>query len=163
MGYDSHLIIKALKKKYGRTRFIATDMESYITFSVGQLQFLDSMQFANASLEKLATTLSGEELMYTRESFTGANQFDLVQQKGVYPYDYMNRFNGFSETQLPPKNGFVNRLNDAHISDSQYEHAQRVSTEFQCDTPMDYRDVYLKRDVILLADFFERFRCALLV
>ena len=58
-------------------------MESYITFSVGQLQFLDSMQFANASLEKLATTLSREELMYTRESFTDANQFDLVWQKGV--------------------------------------------------------------------------------
>ena len=102
-GYDSHLIIKALKKKYGRTRVIATDMESYITFSVGQLQFLDYMQFGNAYFEKLATTLSGEELMYTRESFTGANQFDLVQQKGVYPYDYMDSFNRFSETQLPPK------------------------------------------------------------
>ena len=29
---------------------------------------------------------------------------------------------------------FFNRLNDAHISDSQYEHAQRAWTEFQCDT-----------------------------
>ena len=79
LGYDSHLIIKALKKKYGKTRVIATNMESYITFSVGQLQFLDSMQFTNASVEKLATTLSREELMYTRESFTDANQLDLVR------------------------------------------------------------------------------------
>ena len=60
-GYDSHLKIKTLKKKYGRTHVIATNMESYITFSVGQLQFLDSMQFTNASLEKLATTLSRDE------------------------------------------------------------------------------------------------------
>ena len=95
--------------------------------------------------------------MYTRESFTNANQFDLVRQKGVYPYDYMDIFNRFSETQLPPKNGFFNRLNFAHISDSQYKLAQ-----FQCDTLMDYHDVYLKSDVLLLADFFERFRCACL-
>ena len=106
-GYDSHLIIKALKKKYGRTRVTATNMESSNTFSVGQLQSHDSMQFTNASLEMLATTLSREELMYTRESFTDANQFDLVRQKGVYPYDYMDSFNRFSETQLPPKNVFL--------------------------------------------------------
>ena len=161
-GYDSHLIIKTLKKKYGRTRVIATNMEAYISFSVCQLQFLDSMQFTNSSLEKLITTLSREELMYTRESFTDANQFDLIQQKGVYPYDYMDNFNRFSETQLPPKNGFFKRLNDAHINDSQYEHAQRVWTEFQSNTLMDYHDVYLKSDVLLLADFFEKFRCACL-
>ena len=33
-GYDSHLIIKTLKKKYGRTLVIAVNMESYITSSV---------------------------------------------------------------------------------------------------------------------------------
>ena len=159
-GYDSHLIIKTLKKKCGRTRVIATNMEAYISFSVCQLQFLDSMQFTDSSLKKLVTTLSREELMHTRESFTDANQFDLVQQKGVYPYDYMDSFNRFSETLLPPRNGFFNRLNDAHISDSQ--HAQRVWTEFQCDTLMDYHDIYLKSDVLLLADFFERFCCACL-
>ena len=70
----------------------------------------------------------------------------------------MNRFNRFSETQLPPKNGFFNRLDDAHVSDGQYEHARRVWTEFQCDTLMDYHDVFLKSDVLLLADF-ERFWC----
>ena len=73
--------------------------------------------------------------------------------------DYFNRFN---ETQLPPKNGFCNRLNDAHISDSQYDHAQRVWTEFQCDTLMDYHDVYFKSDLLLLTDFFEKFRSACL-
>ena len=57
---------------------------------------------------------------------------------------------------------FLNRLNDAHISDRQYEHAQRVWTEFQCDTLMDYHDVYLKNDVFLLADFFGKFRGACL-
>ena len=98
----------------------------------------------------------------TRESFTNPNQFDLVRQKGVYPYDYMDSFNRFSETQLPPKNGFVNRLNGAHIGASQDEHAQRVWIEFRCDTLMDYHDVYLKSDVLLLADFFEKFRCVCL-
>ena len=33
--YDSHLIIKVLKKKYGGSRVIGSNMESYITFAVG--------------------------------------------------------------------------------------------------------------------------------
>ena len=91
----------SILKKYGRTRVIATNMESYISLSVGQLQFLDSMHFTNASLEKLVTTLSREELMYTRETFSDANQFDFARQKGIYPYDYVDSFNRFSESQLP--------------------------------------------------------------
>ena len=87
-GYDSYLIIKGLKMKYGGTRGIATNMESYITFSVGQLQFLDSMQFTNASLEKVATTLSRVELMYTKESFTDANQcyLELITDIDMYTF-----------------------------------------------------------------------------
>ena len=67
-------------------------MESYITFSVGQLQFLDSMQFTNASSAKLVSTLSHEELVDTKEAFNNANQFDLVQQ------NFMDSFNRFSDT-----------------------------------------------------------------
>ena len=88
--------------KHGRTRVITNNMESYITYPVVQIQFLDSLHFMNASLEILARTLSPEELVYTSESFTNATQSHLVQQKGVYPYDYMVGFNCFKDTQLPP-------------------------------------------------------------
>ena len=47
-----------------------------------------------------------------------------MKQKGVYPYDYMDSFNRFSEKKLPNKDDFYSTLNDEHISDA---HAIKVS------------------------------------
>ncbi|XP_071056426.1 uncharacterized protein [Onthophagus taurus] len=44
------------------------------------------------------------------------------------------------------------------ISDEQYAHAQTVWKKFNCHTFKDYSDLYLKTDVLLLADVFEKFR-----
>ncbi len=44
------------------------------------------------------------------------------------------------------------------ITEKEYEHAQQVYKEFGCKTFRDYHDLYLKSDVLLLADVFESFR-----
>ena len=36
---------------------ISNNLEKYMTFSVGQLQFIDSLQFLNSSLDKLSANL----------------------------------------------------------------------------------------------------------
>ena len=43
----------------------------------------------------------------------------------------MNSFERLDETELPPKNWFYSRLNDEHIDDEDYEHAQNHSTSFK--------------------------------
>ena len=83
---------------------------------------------------------------------------ELLKRKGVYPYDYVDRLDRLSETQLPPKEAFYSRLSGDNISDEDYEHAQNVWEAFDCKTIKDYHDLYLKSDVILLADVFETFR-----
>ena len=83
---------------------------------------------------------------------------ELLTRKGVYPYDYVSSIERFSETQLPPKSEFYSRSNDADISDADYQHALNVWNTFQCQTIRDYNDLYLKSDVLLLADVFESFR-----
>ena len=124
-GYDGHLIVKVLKKHHGKTSVIANNMETYRSFSAGQLQFLDSYQFTNMSLKKLVETLSPEEFGYTSKGFPNSNEFALVKPKVR-----------LHETSLPSKDQFFNKLTDKHISRKQYQHdAQRVWDELSGRLP----------------------------
>ena len=49
-------------------------------------------------------------------------------------------------------------MTDSHISDEDYKHWQAVWEAFSCTTLGDYHDLYLRTDVLLLADVFENFR-----
>ena len=70
----------------------------------------------------------------------------------------MDSWERFVETRLPGKEKFYSKLNNEHITDEEYAHAQRVWEAFGCKTQGDYRDLYVKTDVALLADVFENFR-----
>lgn len=56
-----------------------------------------------------------------------------MTKKGIYPYDYMDSFNIFNKIELPTKEEFFCILNNEHITDEQYKHAENV---FQ--TPSTY-------------------------
>ena len=58
-GYDSHMIIKAMGKTTKRINVIPNNMEKYISFSLGNIRFIDSLQFLGASLDKLVSNMLG--------------------------------------------------------------------------------------------------------
>ena len=128
---------------------------------VGRLKFIDSFQFTPQRLDGLAKTLAYDEFKYVRQSFP-AHQFDLIKRKGVHPYDYLDSFARLDESRLPSQDAFCNKLSDSSCSDGEYAHATRVWTVFGCESMADYHDIYLKCDVLLLADFFEKFRATCL-
>ena len=70
----------------------------------------------------------------------------------------MDSFNSFSEKKLPNKDDFYSILNDEHISDTQYVHAIKVWKTFKLKNMREYHNLYLKSDVLSLADIFENFR-----
>ena len=78
--------------------------------------------------------------------------------EGVYPYDYMDSLEKLDETSLSCIERFYSKLNDTSISMGDYEHAQKVWKEFNMKTMRDYHGLYLRTDVLLLADVFEEFR-----
>ena len=78
---------------------IPNNMEKYMAFMLGNhLTFIDSFQFMGFSLEKLVSNLPKESLKYTSKIFKG-NKLDLMARKGVYPYDYMDSFDKFFQTE----------------------------------------------------------------
>ena len=53
-GYDSHIILSGVGKiPSDKISCIPNNMEKYISFYIGSLRFVDSLQFLNASLETL--------------------------------------------------------------------------------------------------------------
>jgi hypothetical protein len=167
-GYDSHVIVTALGMFKGRPdrklNIIGQGMESYLTLSLGNhLVFKDSLQFMPAALGTLVDSLATkgkDKFELLRKGFPGLSQtsLDLLIRKGVYPYDYMNTWTRFAETQLPGIEQFASRLRAEKCSQDDYDHAERVWSHFKCKTLKDYHDIYLKTDVLLLADAFEEFR-----
>ena len=174
-GYDAHLFIKQLARLKGNLDCIPSTEEKYISFSksikvdeyysskVGkmvdvnfEIRFLDSFKFLQTSLANLVGNLSPDDFINTKHVFK--KNIELLTRKGVYPYDYVSSLNKLLEKQLPPKEEFYSKLNDEDISDDDYQHAINVWNTFKCKSIRDYHNLYLKSDVLLLADVFENFR-----
>ena len=149
------------KYKHLRISCIPCNFEKYISFSLGNLRFIDSLQFLNSSLQKLVENLSkegegGEKFQHLTSQFP--QNREILLKKGIYPYDYVDSPNKLEDTCLPSKEAFYSQLFEEHISDDNYNHAKQIWNTFKCKTLGDYHDLYLKTDVILLTDVFENFR-----
>ncbi|XP_068749257.1 uncharacterized protein [Montipora capricornis] len=133
-GYDSHFIMQEIGEIVKEHKY---------TNKKGKKCQMNINAIPN-NMEKYMAFMLGKEL-------------DLMSQKGVYPYDFMDSFDKFNE-KLPPKEEFYSTLNDEDITDDQYKHAQNVWNTFNLKNMGEYHDLYLKSDILLLADVFENFR-----
>ena len=161
-SYDSHLIVQNFRKYKEKNDTIPNNTAKYMSISIGNsrnkqvyLKFMDSLQFMSDSLESLVKNIIN---FYHLETDIKNENVNLLKQKGIYPNDYMNSWDKFNETKLPPKSLFFSKLNNEHISDKDYEQAQNIWNKFNIMNLGEYHDLYLKTDVLLLADVFENFR-----
>ena len=125
------------------------------------------MQFKYSSLVKLVKNLSDNDFKYLTEEL-GSKTLELLKQEDAYPYQYMDSFKRFNQENLPDKKCFHSSVKDGttgddgkklygHISDEDYLTANKIWNEFSMINMGDYHDYYLKKDVLLLADVFEKF------
>ena len=167
-GYNSHLIFSELDKFDVKINRVLNGLEKYMAFFLNKnLVFIDSIQFMNSSLDKLVKNLSDKDFKYLVEEF-GSENLELLKQKGDYPYEYMNSFERFNEEKLPARKYFYSstkdgkigddgKISDGHISVKDYLTCKKIWDKFEMKNMGDYHDHYLKKDVLLSADVFEKF------
>ena len=155
-GYDGHLLMQAMARVLGEIKCIPTNTEKYISFSLGNLRFIDSVNFLLSGLDKLVKGI--EEFPIMQRRFPEENGQRLLQKKGIYPYEYMDSFERFHETQLPGREKFYSSLSGQGITEEEYAHAKQVWEALGCRNLGDYHNLYVETDTLLLADVFENFR-----
>ena len=125
-------------------------MVSSLSQSIDKVSEIDEKISYPALIEKFPNTyhLCNKDL----------NKFTLLLRKGVYPYEYMGSWKRFKEESLPDKESFYSKLNNEHITDEDYAHAQKLWNTFNIKNLAEYHDLYVQSDTLLLADAFENFR-----
>ena len=176
-NYDNNLFIKGMGYVKGPIKIMPHTDEKYISYSqynkVGYYtqkngkvknifmdtiiygcRFFDSFRFLSSSLEKLVANVPVENLKVLKKCYPDNNEFGLLRRKGIYPYEWMDDQSKLTEKQLPPKDEFYSKLKSEGISNDDNEHAQNVWSTFNCKTFKGYHKIYLKADILLLADVF---------
>ena len=88
------------------------------------------MLFMNSTYEKLVKNLSDNDFKYLTEEL-GSKNLELLKQKDLFPYEYMDSFKRYSREKLLDKECFYNSIKDettvdnsknldGHISDEDY-------------------------------------------
>ena len=127
------------------------------------ITFIDSLQFYKGSLDTLASNLEDKDFKHLISEFL-ANKLEILKIKDAYPYEWVNSYEKFKYPTIPKKKHFYSSLKDGkkdksngHISDEQYQHLQNVWDTFNFNNFQDFHDHYLRKDVLLLDDIFEKF------
>ena len=182
--YEYHFIIKYLAKEFkGNFECVGENTEKYISFIVTfkkvindkeikyRIRISDSCRFMQGSFSNLIENVSelkikeiNNDVLIKRFyntyqlSKNDINKFKLLLRKGVYPYEYMDSWKRFNETELPSKDKIYSTLNLEDILNDDNAYAINVWNTFNINNLGEYHDLYVKLDTALLADVFENFR-----
>ena len=154
-GYDCHLIFEELlteayNQNYNPT-IVPKSLENYVSVQVGCLRFLDSYRFLSSSLDKLVKSLDNFPIM----KLEGMSD-DFFKKKLAYPYEYLNLDN-FQEPLNLTKEDYWSTLTQSYPSDDDIKRTQELIDKNKFKNGRELTMLYLKMDVLQLADVFENF------
>ena len=157
-GFDSHLIMKALKADMSVIQTISRNEEQIIALEIDKYKFIDTASFMPDSLDKLVTLVKDKGPEHFVQTKLWAKQnFEVFLSKGLFPYEHITHISVLKETCLPPKEAFASKLKGTEISDQDYQRAKETWDRFGCKTLGDYMKIYCEADVHLLADIWRNF------
>ena len=103
-----------------------------------------SQNIIEVIVDTLVKNLSDDDFKYLSQEFRG-DLLELVKQKGVYPYEYMDSFKKFSEDKFLDRYEFYSSLKEESINKKDYLHVNNVRNTLKRKTKGDYHDLYSKQ------------------
>jgi len=166
-GYDMHHILKhaVSQFKHWELQCIPQSSEKFLSLVVYikncvTIRFIDTLQFLPSSLSNLANLLEAHEKAFTNS--LNELPWNARSGKGIFPYSFATSVQVLEEDRqsLPPIEAFNDALagGSLRITSDQYETAKQIWESTECTKLRDYLMLYLKVDIHLLADVFEKFR-----
>ena len=83
---------------------------------------------------------------------------ELLVQKGVFPYSYLDSFDKLNSAEYPKNESFYDNLKDTNIEIKEYKRGKKLWDYFKCKSFKEYMEFNLTCDILILADCFESFR-----
>ena len=120
---------------------IPTTSEKFLSFQIGNLRFLDSLQFLTSYLDTLVRRLAADGRYKFSHIARHYSDSELVFSKWNYSYEYMDGREKFLMTELPPVDAFYSSLSEETITNEEYERAQKVWREFNIKNMQQYHDL----------------------
>ena len=112
--YDFHFIVTELMKyqdRYNKVEVLPKNSEEYISITYGsiyrKLIFKDSYRFLQNGLANIAKSMKLDDFIILKGFY---EDIELLKEKGIYPYEYIDSIEKLNVTQLPPIEAFFQLL-----------------------------------------------------
>ena len=124
-------LIPHLVKNDGGVQFTIKRNQSYLSLKSSKLTFLDVSNFLAAG-----------------SSYAGfLRAYGCEDEKGYFPYEWMDSLDKLEESQLPPHEAFYSKLKNTNISEEEYSYCQEVWREKKMRSMRDFLTWYNNLDV----------------
>ena len=112
-----------------------------------------------SSLDKIAKNL----LLRGRSNFRHLisefpDRYNHLLGKGHFPYEFLDKISKLDYSGCPPHKNFFSRLNNTNITEQEYHQVQTIYQIFHLESLRDLLELYVKQDVLILADCMEFYR-----
>ena len=158
-NYDCHMFFKKLvDKKKDKLDFdiIPKTNEEYISVTYGCIRFIDSYRFLSSGLDSLVKKLDEDDFKILKKEFP--DKWQYLNKKLAYPYEYFNSIDDYKKPVHNLENKyFFSELKNKCPDDKEIDRTREIIKKFNIKNGKELTELYLKSDVILLADVFEKF------
>ena len=158
-NYDCHMFFKKLvDKKNDKVNFdiIPKTNEEYISITYGCIRFIDSYRFLSSGLDSLVKNLDEDDFKILKKEIP--DKWQYLNKKLAYPYEYFNSIDDYKKlVHNLKKEVFFSKLKNKCPDYEEIQRTKEIIEIFNIKNGKELTEIYLKSDVILLADVFEKF------